>query len=181
MPLAPKTRSSCPALTCFQLLVQESGKRPLVPSQGTEGPGMSPQGVPGRPGLSDPVPLHTDGRWLSLPWSRLCPSQAARPGEPGCLFRLESEGGAGEQALPRAAPGAQAARASALPGAAGAGERGSPRRNPRRRQLGSGLHGLKGPPCPGLSCLPPQIPAPPSAQSGRSSRRVGSTSEKPPR
>lgn len=117
---------------------------------------MSPQGVPGRPALSGPLPLPT-------PMAGGCPS----PG-PACVPpRLPGQGSQvtcsnlSQREERQASPSQSKACPTGSPGLCTSGGRtggrkGPPRRSPRRRQQGPGLRGLKGP-CPVLSRPPPRF------------------------
>ena len=120
---------------------------PPGPGQGAEGPGVWPQGVPGRPALRPGVAPCADGRLRALPGARLRPSQAAGPGEPGYLFRLESEGGAVSKPFPAQILPPRQLGPLHFRGQRGMGPR-TPRRNPRRRQRAQAFRASRAPPAP---------------------------------
>lgn len=62
----PKGPRRPPRLTCAQVSVQVSGKRPLVPVRGPKGPACGLRASPAAP-RSDPGWLRADGRRLALP------------------------------------------------------------------------------------------------------------------
>ena len=89
----------------------------------------------------------TDGRLRALPGARLRPSQAAGPGEPGYLFRLESEGGAVSKPFPAQILPPRQLGPLHFRGQRGMGPR-TPRRNPRRRQRAQAFRALPAPQVP---------------------------------
>lgn len=81
------------------------------------------------------------------PGARPRPSQAAGPGEPGYLFRLESEGGAVSKPFPAQVLPPRQLGPLHFRGQRGMGPR-APRRNPRRRQQGQAFRVSRALPAP---------------------------------